>query len=269
MILDTQMPEKYRVKIDEQLENFGKKPSVQVRNEIPDTSQIPIKDPLHWLKIPGVICVYVDMLGSTKLSAKKHEHGTARAYQLYTGTAVDIFHSFEAPYIDVRGDGVFALFDEEKPFRAIAAAVTFKTFAHEEFCPKVNEELGIEIGSHIGVDQKTVLVKKIGLMRYEDRTDRQNEVWAGKPVNMAAKLASISQNNELIVSDRYYSNIQDKLVTHSCGCGSEDGQPNLLWSEVDLAEDERFDFDLGYRLGSIWCSKHGSEYCEAILALDD
>ena len=69
------------------------------------------------------------MLGSTQFSASTHENATAGAYQLFTGTAVAIFDSFEASYIDVKGDGVFALFNGDQPYRALAAAVTFKTFS--------------------------------------------------------------------------------------------------------------------------------------------
>jgi class 3 adenylate cyclase len=91
----------------------------------------------------------------------------------------------------VRGDGVFALFNSDQVYRALAAAITFTTFAREVFATEM-KKLGYEgIGAHIGIDQKPVLVRKIGLKRIDDRTDRQNEAWAGKPVNMAAKLASL------------------------------------------------------------------------------
>ena len=57
---------------------------------------------------------FVDMKGSTQLSATNHEKSTAGAYQLFTGTAVRLFDAFDAPYINVRGDGVFALFDQDR-----------------------------------------------------------------------------------------------------------------------------------------------------------
>ncbi|GAH02494.1 unnamed protein product, partial [marine sediment metagenome] len=163
-------------------------------------------------------------------------------------------------------DGVFTLFDQDQPYTALAAAVTFKTFAKEVFVPKIKERTGISVGSHIGIDQKAVLVRKIGLRRHDSRTDRQNEVWAGKPVNMAAKLASISYDGELLASDRYFSKLKDKHALYSCGC--PDGVNKSLWEEKDLTDDSRFDFDTAYSLTSKWCSKHGREYCEFILALD-
>jgi len=266
MIAGEQIPERFLKVIEEQVSIYNAGRSIQVINTIPDTSDIPIQNPSHWLRIPNVICVYVDMMGSTRLSAEAQDKSTAGAYQLFTGTAVRLFSAFGSPYIDVRGDGVFALFNQDQPYTALAAAVTFKTFAKEVFVPKIRDKTGVDVGSHIGIDQKTVLVRKIGLKRYGSRTDRQNEVWAGKPVNMAAKLASLSDNDELLASSRFFPNLKDEHALSSCGCPS--GIKTYLWSEKDLSQDKRFDFQVAYGLKSSWCRIHGQEYCEAILALD-
>ncbi len=276
MITEDQLPTCFREIIDEQVTIYDAARSITQQNTLPETGKIPIENQGHWLRIPDVICVYVDMIDSTKLSASKHDNSTAGAYQLFTGTAVRLFSAFDAPYIDVRGDGVFALFNSNQPYRALAAAVTFKTFASEVFVPRLRKDTDIPVGAHIGIDQKTVLVRKIGLKRYGDRTDRQNEVWAGKPVNMAAKLAAISEDEQLHVSDRYFQQIQHELVTHSCTCAYDEAGNRIqgtdkrtLWTEVDVSEDERFDFNTAHLLSSQWCKIHGKEYCEAILALDD
>ena len=164
-----------------------------------------------------------------------------------------------------------ALFDSNQVYRAIASAVTFKTFAKEEFCSRIKQKTSIDVGAHIGIDQKTVLVRKIGFKRYRGRTDRQNEVWAGKPVNMASKLAALTKNNELIVSDRYFKNIKSELVLKSCGCqdGIETDEKTDLWAEIDLDYDDSFDFNKAYKLESIWCQTHGKEFCENILQRDE
>jgi len=267
MISETQMPAKYKSVCDDQITVYKQGRSITHRNTIPDTPDIPIENPKVWLRIPNVICVFVDMLGSTKLSADSHDADTAGAYQLYTGTAVKLFSEFESPYIDVRGDGVFALFDEGQSYRALAAAVTFKTFANEEFVPRIRNATGVQVGSHIGIDRKTVLVRKLGFKRYRGRTDRQNEVWAGKPVNMAAKLAAKTADNELLVSDRYFETLKDDVALKSCGCPG--GEKVSLWTRIDFSQDSRFDFDAAYKLKSYWCSKHGREYCEKMMELDE
>lgn len=266
MISNKQLPEQFRKVIEEQVSLFEEGRTVECVSSIPDTPCIPIEDKKHWLRIPDVICVFVDMLGSTKLSASSHDRSTAGAYQLFTGTAVRLFSNFESPYIDVRGDGVFALFDSTQPYRSLAAAVTFKTFATLEFAPRITEMTGVTVGCHIGIDQKTVLVRKVGYKRYRGRTDRQNEVWAGKPVNMAAKLAAKTKDNELLASDRFFEHITDEHAIRSCGCPN--GRQELLWTEVDLSDDDMFDFDKAFMLESYWCKNHGTEFCEYLLELD-
>ena len=266
-IAETQMLKTYRDVVEEQISIFEEARTVFKRNSIPDTSDIPLDDQTLWLRIPDVICVYVDMMGSTQLSAETRDNQTAGAYQLYTGTAVRLFHAFDAPYIDVRGDGAFALFDGTNPYRALAAAVTFKTFAHLEFVPRIKELAGFEVGSHIGIDQKTLLVRRFGLRSTRGRTDRQNEVWAGKPVNMAAKLASMTSDDQLLASHRFFTKLKDERALKSCGC--PDGERSDLWTDLDLSEDTRFDFNKAHILKSAWCATHGRAFCEGILHLDE
>lgn len=101
----------------------------------------------------------------------------------------------------------------------------------------------------------------------KNRTDRQNEVWAGKPVNMASKLCNLCPAGSIFVSDRYFELLSDEKVLKTCGCGSE-GKKVDLWTKHEVSEDSRFDFSAYYRLESKWCESHGAEYCEAIVALD-
>jgi class 3 adenylate cyclase len=267
MITNTQVPERFRTVINDQITIYNQGRSIQQRNTIPDTNDIPLDDRRHWLKIPDVICVYVDMVDSTRLSATTQDRSTAGAYQLFTDTAVRLFDQFDAPYIDVRGDGVFALFDSDQPYRALAAAVTFRTFVDEEFVHRLKNDTGLDLGVHSGIDQKTVLVKRLGMRRHANRTDRQNEVWAGKPVNMAAKLASKTNHKELLVSARFFQHITHERARKSCGCPN--GTKLDLWTTVDLTGDQRFDFTTAHQLGSIWCKHHGAEYCDTLLTLDE
>jgi hypothetical protein len=265
-ITTNQLPERFRQEIQEQVDIYSQSRTFEERNAIPDTNQIPLNDKTRWFRIKGIICVYVD----TQLSASTHENQTAGAFQLFTGSAVALFDKFEASYIDVKGDGVFALFNDDEPYRALAAAITFKTFSKEEFVPRIQQATGLTVGCHIGIDHKLALVRKLGLKRYAERTDRQNEVWAGKPVNMSAKLASLTKDTEMLVSDRYYAKIPDQYARYSCGCqgAQPSGTKTHLWAEIDLSADPKFDFQKAYRLTSYWCPNHGNEYCEKYLTLD-
>lgn len=266
--------------IDGQVEIFNKLATATQCNEIPENYKIPI-DPSrdgswNWIEIPDLICVFVDMQGSTKLSAGSRDRTLASAYQLFTNTAIKIFHDFGTPYIDIKGDGVFALFNSNQVYRALCATVTFKTFVNKVFTPKMKDKTnGKIIGGHYGIDQKKVLVRKLGLRMNSRRGDiRQNEVWAGKPVNMAAKLASTAPIDTLWVSDRYFKNLKSDLALKSCGCNSEDEMHVDLWKPKDVSRDEELskkglDFQTVYELQTNWCPTHGKQYCAEMLKLDN
>lgn len=267
MISDNQLPDFLKEIIDNQTENYQKTHTTTIRNKIPETSDIPIEDPVNWIKIPKVICVFADMKNSTSVCKDQTDSNTARAFKYFTETITRLFHDCDASYIDIKGDGAFALYNDFEPHRALASAVTVKTFCIEEFTPKVNKDFSVEVGVHIGIDAASILVRKCGLKRRNGRTDRQNEVWAGKPVNMAAKLASLSENDEIIASERFHVMLTDKKALHTCGC--PDGTSVELWTKIDVGDTNiNLDFETAYSLGSKWCSTHGKEYCQHLLDID-
>lgn len=83
---------------------------------------------------------------------------------------------------------------------------------------------------------------------------------------MAAKLASLSTDNRLWVSDRFFSNLKDEKAVYSCGCPG--GKKENLWTKEDISNDSRFDFDTAYSLGSNWCETHGKSFCSSLVNLD-
>lgn len=272
MITKNQLPDKYREIIDAEIDNYEKDRIIEEIEKIPDTASIPIENTEQkWLKIKDVICVYVDMKNSTQISASSQDKSIAAAYQLFTATAIKLFRQFNAAYIDIKGDGVFALFNSNQPYTALASAITFKTFVHEVFVPKIKSRTDVDTGSHIAIDQKTLLVRRLGLKAQDGRGEWQNEVWAGKTVNMAAKLASRSEHNQLLVSERYFKNIQDK-ANYRCGCNTiVIFREGLHWEEYDGMPffNSPFDFEKAYKLDDNWCEIHGASSCEYFLSLDN
>lgn len=263
--------------VNEKSEEYEQEIIIDTRTSIPDSDDIPIRNDNKerlpkWIKVPDVISVYVDMVDSTKLSATKHDKSTAKVYEYFTDSAIRIFHAFGASYIDIKGDGVFALFNSNQVHRALCAAVTFKTQARDKIIPEIRKKTGIDsIGTHMGIDQKTVLVKKIGLQHHESHENkRHNEVWAGAPINMSAKLASKSSDGQLIISDRFFSKITSPKAKKTCGCRGEKytGEFCDVWQE-EYISDPKFNFDKIYIGTSCWCKIHGEEYCTEIMNADD
>lgn len=251
--------------VNDELDIYKRALSREDVSSIPDTSTIPLDNPTKWLKIDDVICCFVDMMGSTRMSVSAHPNSTARLYRLFTSTAVRIFDELDSPYIDIKGDGVFALYDKTKPHLALAATVAFKTFVEDHFIPAAKEK-DLALDGHYAIDRKSVLVRRLGFRRVAGRTDRQNEVWAGKPINMASKLAGLTSGGELLVSDRFYEALTDEGAINSCGCPN--GVPAPLWKEIDLTDNDLFDFDKAYQLGSTWCKDHGTAFFSHLVTVD-
>lgn len=87
---------------------------------------------------------------------------------------------------------------------------------------------------------------------------------------MAAKLASIADMDELLVSEQYFNKIKSPFAINSCGCKDniETEEYESLWEPLDISNYGKFDFDKAYRLTSKWCRKHGAEFCQKILRAD-
>jgi len=263
-IKDTQMLKPIVDIVSEQIDAFNADPLIIESQSIPIPENIQYK---NWTSIPNVICVYADMAKSTQLSVETHPKSSARSYTLYTGTASKIFHHFEASHIDIKGDGVFALFNSNQTHRALCAAVTFKTFAEKIFIPFMQDRFRgkpfvLGIGSHIAIVKRNVLVKRIGIQGYDDR---QNPVWAGRQINMASKLASQADSKTLLVCPRFYAGITHGDAKWSC-C-SKSGSRGFLWTERNIAN-ENLDFDKAWALTTTWCETHGKEYCSKLLLAD-
>lgn len=232
---------------------------------IPESARIPLEG-TRWLYAENVTCVYADLVGSTQLQISKTPLISAKVYQIFIESLVRTFNNFDAEYVDIKGDGAFALFmGPSAPIFGLCAAVTFKTICNKILSDKIP---GFPIKSHIGIDHKSVLVKRIGL-----RGDRQNEVWAGKPVNMAAKLASLAAPDTVLVSERVFSLLDAEkyrdCAVMSCGCSGTTSEPKpvKLWEEMDLSGYSYFDFPKAYTLKSYWCDTHGDDFCKKLISL--
>ena len=249
--------------------------------QIVEQKNIPKEGPASgglWWRIPGATAIFADIKRSTSISVNGSRTDAAYAYTYFLRAMSVIFDRFGARYIDIQGDGVFGLFSgKDSLFSAAACAITMKTHMERVVEPRFRKDAsthqGLKVG--IGVDQGTLLVRRLGI-----RGTGQNEVWAGRPVNVAAKLSSVAGDNQVMVSDRVFaeysnaSKIRQRALLWSCGCSSGKpkaglglpaGQTTHLWTKVAVPENLGFDFHNAHRLKTMWCGKHGSEFCEAVV----
>ena len=232
-----------------------------------------------WFQIPQVTAVFADLKGSTELSATASPRVAAIAYTYFIRAMAVTLERFSAKYVDIQGDGIFGLFSgQSSTFRASACGITMKTLVKREVSVRFQKDASTdwELSAGIGIDQGTLLVRRLGL-----RGTKQNEVWAGKPVNMAAKLTSLAAANEMVVSDRVFdlyehaSRLRQRTLIWSCGCDggargagldAPIGSTTCLWEQELAPEDLGLDFANLHRLRSVWCVTHGSEFCDTVVA---
>ncbi len=245
------------------------------RNDIPDTG--PTNKGV-WYQIPQVTSVFADLKRSTELSAENSPRDAASAYTYFIRAMALILERFDAKYIDIQGDGIFGLFSGKGSiFYAAACAITMRTEVQREVAIRFDKdtECDWDLTAGIGIDRGTLLVRRLGL-----RGTKQNEVWAGKPVNMSAKLSSLAEPNHVVVSERVFrqfegsSKLRKRTLLWSCGCDESttgagldvlEGQTCFLWQERTVNEDMGLDFNIFHELGSKWCEIHGPEFCETIV----
>ncbi len=244
---------------------------LETRVDIEEYSNFPDVDSLRlekrqWVRIKNVVAVVVDLKGSTKLDFKHRPNTSARLYEAVTGNCVRIARRFEPSFVDIQGDGLFALFHGEGAYRrAMCAGITLTSFSRRCVVPRIADSMderfpttGLKVGMSAGV----LVVKKVGV-----RGDMNEPVWAGKPVNWAAKCAQEADANELIATESVYGKFENNhYVRYSCGCqgGQWTGRYSDLWSEVQVETIPDTTVRC-MRLQSYWCGVHGDEVCDAIL----
>ena len=231
-----------------------------------------------WFQIPDVTTVFADLKRSTELNADNDPEEAAWAYTFFVRAMALIFERFGSKYIDIQGDGVFGLFSgAQSEFYAVASAITARTQIERDIAVRFDENTTTDwqLTAGVGIDRGTLLVRRLGL-----RGKKENEVWAGKAVNMASKLSSIADSNQIVVSDHVFSLyenaslIRQRALLWSCGCcedcqgdgfDSPIGETVYLWKKESVPDDAGLDFEQFYKLDTKWCCLHGAEFCEAIV----
>lgn len=229
-----------------------------------DLGKLPIAR-REWARVDEIVVVVADLKDSTKLGTGKHAASTASIYEAAVAPVARIFLDFDADDIDIQGDcGIGIFWGDGRLERAFCAGVTIKTFSERHLEAQLEArwpELP-KTGFKLSMAASRILVKKIGV---PGKPDYQEEVWAGKAVNYAAKAAQSSDRREMWVTGSVWERLSNNdYVAYSCDCG---GAPSpSLWDDVEIKKLPDGDEDrYGRKLTSMWCIIHGPGFCDAIL----
>jgi class 3 adenylate cyclase len=250
-------------------QKFERQPIIVEKDDSFDVEKLPIDAP-KWHRVSDVVAVFFDLKFSTNLEKGRTPASTASIYDAGVGGVVKIFHAFDADFADIQGDGGFALYWGDRRYeRALTSAITVSTFS-ASFTTQLSNKWpdAPSTGFKLGIASGPVLAKRVGVAR---QLDLQEPVWAGRPVNYAAKAAQQGAPGAILVTGSVWDAISDNdYLSFSCGCvdGVEKSTPpTLLWEPFSLdkiPDDDRF----GQRLRSQWCPNHGNRFAASILAGD-
>lgn len=241
---------------------FASMPEVADSGEEIDVSVLPITA-RKWIRVHDVVVVVADLKNSTKLGTGSKAPSTASIYQAATGAVVKVMDKFGADFVQIQGDGAFAIFWGEKRYeRAACAGIAIKTNSLD-LASQIEKKWPQkpETGFKVGIASGRVLVKRVGTPR---NPAQQEPVWAGKPVNYATKAAQCAERHQMVVTgsvwDRFSAN---DYLTFSCDCSEP---KDSIWEDFTIDRLPNTDPEAhGRLLTSAWCDVHGEEYCNAIL----
>jgi class 3 adenylate cyclase len=248
-------------------DKLERQPEVLLKDGSFDVASLPV-DAAQWHRLSDVVAVFFDLKSSTNLERGRTPASTASIYDAGVGGVVKVLEQIGADFVDIQGDGGFGLFWGALRYeRAMCAAITVHTFS-ADFTRHLETKWpdAPSTGFKIGVASSPILAKRVGLARH---LDLQEPVWAGRAVNYAAKAAQQTDPEHIIVTGSVWDEIEDNdYLAFSCGCSGgvpDSGAPRLLWSarELEKIPDEQ---KHGQVLESLWCSNHGEEFLNAILA---
>ena len=245
--------------------NFMEDIEILNKDTIPSEEQFKIEIQ-QWIKIKDVVCVYIDLASSTKINIQENQKLAAHIFDSYIKSIVKIFKEYQCKYIDIQGDGCFALFDGvDRINRAIVAAATIKTLLSRNtnyFSKFVSNQLNsTNLSLRIGIHQGNILAKKAGIRG-------ENEViWLGDAASIASKICNLKnyENNNfksdtIRISDVVYNNIHNQHLFYSCDCGEQ----QKLWDEHTFVP-HFFGISNLYILRANWCEKCGNQFSYNIL----
>ena len=221
----------------------------------------------RWARVKEIVAVVADLKNSTRLgTGRQRASSTASIDEAAVHPLVDILTKFDADDIAIQGDGAVGLFwGERRLERAMCAGITIKTFSEKHLEARLEKKWDDlpPTGFKVGVAASQVLVKRIG----KARTRHQEEVWAGKAVNYAAKAAQEADRRQLVVTGSVWDRVeQNDYLAISCGCSSE-APSDAIWADVEISRLPEDDEDrYGRVLNANWCDNCGPHFCEAVLA---
>jgi adenylate cyclase len=158
--------------------------------------------------------VFTDIIGFTRLAEHIPPRETNMILNRYFSAMTDIIFSYDGTLDKYLGDGLMAFFGapmerEDDAERAILAAREMKQKLAVMMAEKGDP--GKRFAIRIGINTGRVVAGNIGSARRMDYTV------IGDPVNIASKLESIAEPNQILIGQETYRAVKDRFKTRKIG----------------------------------------------------
>jgi adenylate cyclase len=166
--------------------------------------------------------VFWDVSGFSDLCNDLDEYPEAISYFLsqYFSSAIKIIYEHDGILDKFIGDGILAYFGYDNsrgsgdPYNAIRAALEFRNTFHvlrQDFAKYCKEYNGID---KININLKCGMHKGPAFLHYFSTDMRNGIILMGRTVNLASRLEGIAENDEILVTKRLKTIVQDKFESN-------------------------------------------------------
>ena len=160
-----------------------------------------------------VTVMFADLEGFTRMSERMHPGKLLSILNEYHQLIVDIVQHHHGTVDKFMGDGVMVLYNTPLPepqhaLQAVTAALEIRQHLaefHQHLEP--DHRLPVNIGIHTG----QAVVGNVGTARIMDFTA------VGDTVNLAARLCELAQHSQILISDKTYTKLADRVAVRIIG----------------------------------------------------
>lgn len=160
-----------------------------------------------------VTVMFADLEGFTRMSERMHPEKLLSILNKYHQLVVEVVQQHQGTVNKFMGDGVMVLYNTPLPtpdhaLQAVSTAIDIRKRL-SNFHGSLPEEhrLDVNFGIHTG----PAVVGNVGTARIMDFTA------VGDTVNLASRLCELAQRSQILISDRAYQQLQDRIAVRVLG----------------------------------------------------
>lgn len=194
-----------------------------------------------------VVILYVDMEGSTRISANTDPETNLKIIKIFLMQVAKIIDNFGGYVLKFVGDCAIGIFPADSDFadkcdNSIQAAMIMRSLIEDVINPLFSEKGLPEIGYHIGLDIGHVRVDNVGALDIAAFCDL-----IGYPMNLTAKIQSHAGQNEILLGKNLFELLHCDWQAHC-----EKADLGKTWTMKDPLDGSIYDV---YRFLARWACK--------------